>query len=903
MSDNSHHGIQPCNGSTCGMCNLRLLDTSTTFYSLCSNVKYEIDFQANCKTKMLIYLISCKKCQVCYVGKTINSVRDRLNGHRGNIRKGTEAFLMYHHFTKVHNICDMSIKPIELCKKDNLAEREKYWIRTLNTLFPYGLNDRADFGGYHDVYREVTERHCKRSIYSAFPKIKVERRKRGKGSNLNDSRIPFSPETCLSDLKGSSANQEHFIHFMRTNIMRLDKEETKQLLLHSIIQLNDNNTMSTPNAEHFLFIVKDLCLFKYQRNYVKSNTCNQFVVIEFANRYLNEINLNKIFNTPSIIANFPIKNKRYTTPTISFKYTSTVRSKLLNYKKTIFEEDTSTFKCNCSQYDEKFVDTHHRHILTGDTDIVSDNKLRKIFTYGPNFREQRPPDKDKSMNAITSGLDTYIDKVAKTTNTEKSSYSAWKNGVLKVCKDKLAKLKQYDYNIILSKDNVKKCLKKLHEDFVIVPVDKACCNVAFVCKSYYMQVLSKEVTASSTFKVSRKSSDELIDSCNQFLSKHSILSNKDRLPFLYWTAKMHKTPSSHRYITSGVETVLSKLSINVSYCLKLLLNFARNSAKYKFKGQPGINNISIIDNHDKVINFMSLCNKSKSKKTIKTYDFSTLYTSIPHDKLKSKLANFISKIFNLKDKKHIILKDQWSYFSDKMLPNYLAVTAQTLIEWVNFVVDNSYIYFQGKVYRQVVGIPMGTNCAPYYANIFLHEYEYDYIYKLIQTNNIKTATHLSRMFRYQDDCIVFNDEDDFNEHFILMYPPEMVLKCTNISTAKSTFLDLMISVYHGKYKYISYDKRKEFGFDIVNYPNLNGNIPKAQAYGVFISQLFRFTTINDNAKNFLKDTKNMVKKLVTQGFKKHVLKNKYFTFTHKYIGAWYKYGRDLNSAECYSCIF
>ena len=155
-----------------------------------------------------------------------------------------------------------------------------------------------------------------------------------------------------------------------------------------------------------------------------------------------------------------------------------------------------------------------------------------------------------------------------------------------------------------------------------------------------MDIISKEITQ-----------DNIIDSCNQFLNTHSIQSSKDRLPFLYWTAKMHKNPTSHRYITSGVDTVLSELSINVTHCLKLLLKSARNSRKYKFSGQQGINNISIIDNHEKVINFMNTCNKSKSKKTVKPYDFSTLYTSIPHNKLKNKLSEFISKMFDFRAKK------------------------------------------------------------------------------------------------------------------------------------------------------------------------------------------------------------------------------------------------------------
>ena len=136
-----------------------------------------------------------------------------------------------------------------------------------------------------------------------------------------------------------------------------------------------------------------------------------------------------------------------------------------------------------------------------------------------------------------------------------------------------------------------------------------------------------------------------------------------------------------------------------------------------------------------------------------------------------------------------------------------------------------------------------------------------------------------------------------------MYPSEMSIKCTNISPAKTTFLDLTISVYRGKYKHTSYDKRNDFDFNIANFANLYGNIPKGQSYGFFISQTVRYTKINDNVKDFIKDAKNMVMKLTNQGFDKHILKIKYLQFTHKYIGAWYKYGQDINSVDCYTSIF
>ena len=77
------------------------------------------------------------------------------------------------------------------------------------------------------------------------------------------------------------------------------------------------------------------------------------------------------------------------------------------------------------------------------------------------------------------------------------------------------------------------------------------------------------------------------------------------------------------------------------------------------------------------------------------------------------------------------------------------------------------------------------------------------------------------MFRYQDDCIVFNNENAFNHIFILMYPSEMVLKCTNISPAKSTFLDLTICVIVGNTS------------TSPMFETVNGN--KAHAYGMFIS--------------------------------------------------------------------
>ena len=82
---------------------------------------------------------------------------------------------------------------------------------------------------------------------------------------------------------------------------------------------------------------------------------------------------------------------------------------------------------------------------------------------------------------------------------------------------------------------------------------------------------------------------------------------------------------------------------------------------------------------------------------------------------------------------------------------------------------------------------------------------------------------------------------------------------TNISACKSNFLD--ISIYQGKFYFSLYDKRNDYDFDVISFPFLDGNIPKGQSYGVFISQLVRYARINCSFSRFIDDVKRLVQKL------------------------------------------
>ena len=67
-------------------------------------------------------------------------------------------------------------------------------------------------------------------------------------------------------------------------------------------------------------------------------------------------------------------------------------------------------------------------------------------------------------------------------------------------------------------------------------------------------------------------------------------------------------------------------------------------------------------------------------------------------------------------------------------------TEEDIIKMLEFLVDNIFVVFAGKVFQQILGIPMGTNCAPLLADIFLYSYEAELIQSLLSTGRKRLAS-------------------------------------------------------------------------------------------------------------------------------------------------------------------
>ena len=99
---------------------------------------------ADCRTKNVVYLIECAKCSIQYVGETENALRVRLTGHRSDINHQRLDRPVAHHFNQPHHsLKDLTIMIIEKIYREDANFRklkESYWIETIKTLSPNGLN-------------------------------------------------------------------------------------------------------------------------------------------------------------------------------------------------------------------------------------------------------------------------------------------------------------------------------------------------------------------------------------------------------------------------------------------------------------------------------------------------------------------------------------------------------------------------------------------------------------------------------------------------------------------------------------------------------------------------------------------------------------------------------------------
>ena len=250
--------------------------------------------------------------------------------------------------------------------------------------------------------------------------------------------------------------------------------------------------------------------------------------------------------------------------------------------------------------------------------------------------------------------------------------------------------------------------------------------------------------------------------------------------------------------------------------------------------------------------------------------------------IKSKKNLYNEWTFKREGSPYFACNERQAFFTSRDTKRYKLWSCQNVCEALIYHLDNNYIRFGTKLYRQIVGIPMGTYCAPLVADLFLFRYERDFMTSLSDLKQAEIIEEFKSTSTYLDDLL--NIDNPYFEGMVnRIYPPELQLNKAYTSDTEARFLDLHLSISNGFVSSKIYDKRDDFDFDIVNnFPFLDGDVPHFTPSGVYISQLIWFARVSSHVADFNARNKSLTAKHLQQGYRYHKLRKTFSKFYRRH---------------------
>ena len=886
--------VSRCHDKRCKTC--PNLNTSNKIRSNVTNRTYEavsyVNSVLNCHTQNIIYLCTCLCCGVQYVGETISPMHIRMNSHRTG-KEGCEHEIR--HCNESCNGFDFSFQILEKLPGDGYLSdgsidpemlkirkaKEDTWIKKLRTIYPYGLNEKAS--------EKVTDSSTvEPAIGRLFPPLPREHERGTRSRENRNSKISaFSCEDFFEKLQILfDTNITNSYNEIRKILNNTKKNVLKEIAFYI---LERNKFVFHENRYQWYHYILDIIDTKFLKPTVKKEEKvihKNVISIHFVNKGLDKVHISSILRSSEVQELLPVcLQSEEDMPTCTFRLDPPIRSKILNYRDTVsslkieIDDDVSFVRDlpNCDCENSTFCNPFHKHVVTGDLRFVTNDKLRNLLSKGPNYRESRTMNFNKCKEAIGSALSSCVEHLSVKYEINPDQLKPWEDKIMHLVNKKIQELKSKitisPTKPLLQNQDVLSALAELHDKFVIVPIDKASNNVAIVCKRFYVQKLLTEVgvpgDTSSTYKLSDRNQDDIIFD-NSLLCERFGLTLEERqksLPYMYWMPKMHYDPPRFRFIVASSSCSTKPLSSLAStvykHIFKQVRTFHEKSTFYK-----NYNRFFVIENSNPVIEKMKKINQRNGAKDISTYDFSTLYTKLPHDDLIENLMKIVDFAFNggnrKKDgnRKYLTVNGKFSYWTRKkhgrksLTRNDIKILTLHLIKETRFYIGN-------QLFLQIIGIPMGIDPAPFWANLYLYSYECDFITALMTLDKGRARKFLQAC-RFIDDECNLNDGGEFGRSFKTIYPKELELKCEH-EGSHATFMELDVTIVDEKFVYKLFDKRNDFPFFIVRMPDLTGNIPLHVFYGSVMSEFLRIARCTMLYEDFLPVAAKLFTRMVSQG--------------------------------------
>ena len=497
---------------------------------------------------------------------------------------------------------------------------------------------------------------------------------------------------------------------------------------------------------------------------------------------------------------------------------------------------------------------------------------------GPSHREPVTLNFDKAKEEILSGIKLLVTKWANKYKVHINTFDGWKLQLDELITNKITALRKTHIPrkvVPLELSGPKKCLNQLHRQYVITPIDKATGNMAFICKRFYAKILVEELGLGRNDSLDEDGTYVSIqDSKEDILNKHQAeLKSKFgidigidnlSLPNMYWIPKKHKIPSKTRFIVAASLCSLKPLATALTSVFKLFYRQIENFNKIDHFFS-GVKTFWVIQDKKPVVKTIRNLNKRKHAKSIMTFDFSTLYTKIPHDKLKEVLHELTDFCFKGCRTSKILVNEYGATWKHAKNSKGIKFSIDNVKEAISYLLDNCHFNVGDNIFKQRIGIPMGSDPAPFFANLFLYYYEHRFIKELKKTD-LSRARKFGNLSRYIDDLSAINDDGEFEKCAAEIYPPELELKKENDGSKNASFLDLDITIKDDKtFSLALYDKRDAFPFDIVRLPHISNNMPSRIFYATLGGELLRIARCTTECENFVKSSQSLIKRMRKQG--------------------------------------
>ena len=339
----------------------------------------------SCNTTSVVYLITCKRCGIQYVGEMGQELRRRMNNHRNRI-KNLQPQPLYKHFNSDgHSLDDLTIQPIEevvLEPGENMSihskrlAREDFWMREIKTIQPYGLNDNVKGVG------NISKHYVEPVVWSFFRRC-LRRRKRKPRQHPRDPKPSnVDPYDWLIQQIGNYKSM-CFLKSYISNLFSCKISFIKQIriFVNNLLPLNDF-------PPHLLWIAKDIARFRSgEAVHIPEGTRvgeKHFLKVTFHNKGIEMVNLSSIVHSKKVRSTLPDFIEDKEPPVISYKYTKTIGHSIFNFRKVAREHEVdgaSGKGCNCIH--SPFLYEPLGHVITGDLRIRNSGSLyRKDLTLG-----------------------------------------------------------------------------------------------------------------------------------------------------------------------------------------------------------------------------------------------------------------------------------------------------------------------------------------------------------------------------------------------------------------------------------------------------------------------------------------------------------------------------------------